>query len=67
MKIAKLIIVPIVALAPALAGCGGDKAKETGGQDAVQDASADAGTDEKNPDELPEDVQKKLKSLGYIQ
>lgn len=65
MKTAKLILVPIIALS--LGGCGGEKAKETGGQDAAQDASAEESTDGKNPDELPEDVQKKLKSLGYIQ
>ncbi len=61
MKTVTWIIIAVLSLG--LLGCPSEKPGSTEGADAKTDES----TDTNHAEQLPEDVQKKLKSLGYVQ
>ena len=62
MKTGIFIFIAIIGLA--LSGCPSEKADK---KDKAAAEEKEKSTDTNNPDQIPEDVQKKLKSLGYVQ
>jgi hypothetical protein len=57
----------VICLGLSLVGCPADPPKKAEQTEKSEAAEAEKSTDKGETNELPEDVQKKLKSLGYVQ